>query len=45
MISSLEHGIEDIAVFNDVTTPGTVADVDAGARHTVQGTVADRDGL
>ena len=45
VVVGFEHGIEDVAVFDDVTTPGAVADVDAGAGHAIQGAVADCDGL
>src|SRR5580692_4821730 len=45
VVAGFEDGIKDVAVFDDVTSPCAVADVYAGAGHTIQGTVADCYGL
>ena len=43
MIAGLLHGIEDVAVLDEMPAPAAVADVDAGSRRVVDRTMPDRD--
>ena len=45
VVAGLLDRVEDVAVLDDMAAPAAVADVDAGARHVVDGAMADGDGL